>query len=131
MLTLSVVLVTTTKRTNKITLQKNLFLLAKQQYRPVAVKFVVDTVVADVVLLTIVGVGIVVVDVVISTVVGVETVVVDVVTLTVVGVGTGVIVVVVVVAVVVVIFVIADVVAVVVSMVADDLPTIPEVRLSL
>ena len=76
-------------------------------------------------LLTIVGVETVVVDVVTLTVAGVGTgvivvIVVDVVTLTVVGVGTGVIVVVVV-----------DVdVDVVVSMVADDLPTIPAVRLS-
>ena len=73
------------------------------------------------------------------TIVGVERVVVNVVTLTVVGVETGVIVIdndddvvaaIVAVAVVVVIFVVADVVAVVVSMVADDLPTIPAVRLS-
>ena len=67
------------------------------------------------------------------TIVGVETVVVDVVTLTVVGVGTRDIVVdvvAVVVAVVVVMFVVAVVVAVVVSVVADVLPTIPAVRLS-
>ena len=70
------------------------------------------------------------------TIVGVETVVVDVVTLTIEGVGTGVIVVVVavdidavVVVVVVIKSVVVDVVTVVVSMVADDLPspTIPAV----
>ena len=63
------------------------------------------------------------------TIVDVETVVIDVVKFTVEGVGTGVIVVAVVVVVDVVIFVVVDVVAVVVSMVADDLPTIPAVRL--
>ena len=74
------------------------------------------------------------------TIVGVGTVV-DVVPLTVEGVGTGAfvdtvvvvdvdVVVAVVVAVVAVIFVVADVVSVVVSVVADDLPTIPAVRLS-
>ena len=87
MLTLTVVLEATTKRTNKIKLIK-IVLLAKRQYRPVSVNFVVDTVVAEVVLLTIVDVGTVVVDVVPLTVVGVATVDDVVVTLTVEGAGT-------------------------------------------
>ena len=118
MLTLSVVLVLRTKRTRIKRHITKKPLTEKQNHKPVEVEFVVDVVPL--------------------TIVGVETVVVDVVPLTDVGVDTGVIVVVVVdvndviIAVIVVIFVVADVVvAVVVSMVADDLSTIPALRLSL
>ena len=91
----------------------------KQNHKPVEVEFVVDKVV----------------DIVLFTIVGVETIVADVVPLTVVDVGTGVNVIDVddddVVAVVVVIFVVADVIVVVVSMVVDVLSTIQAMRLSL